>query len=197
MPSLGVARYRFPGSQTPTLVAQPQAQQAALESTATLTVLPGAGRSGVSVQWRRNGVNIVDGPAGASVGGGTVSGASGTLASPTTASPISLTITSVKASDAGDYSAVLTNPCGSVTTAAATLTITGPATCTPSDVAGPGQSIGPDGVLTADDIIVFLNRFFAGDLASDVAGPGQSTTPDAQFTADDIIVFLNRFFAGC
>ncbi|MCP9874377.1 FG-GAP-like repeat-containing protein [Synechococcus sp. Cruz CV-v-12] len=34
--------------------------------------------------------------------------------------------------------------------------------CGPSDIAGPGQSIGPDGILTADDIIVFLNRFFSG-----------------------------------
>jgi hypothetical protein len=52
--------------------------------------------------------------------------------------------------------------------------------------------------LTADDIIVFLNRFFAGDLASDVSGPGQNTTAiDGELTADDIIVFLNRFFAGC
>ncbi|MFO0490822.1 MAG: GC-type dockerin domain-anchored protein, partial [bacterium] len=69
--------------------------------------------------------------------------------------------------------------------------------CNPADVAGPGQSIGPDNALTADDIIVFLNWFFASDDRADVAGPGQSTTPDRQFTADDIIVFLNRFFVGC
>lgn len=66
-----------------------------------------------------------------------------------------------------------------------------------TDVAGPGQSIGPDGDLTADDIIVFLNYFFAGNLRADVAGPGQSTTVDGALTADDIIVFLNGFFAGC
>jgi hypothetical protein len=72
-----------------------------------------------------------------------------------------------------------------------------PAGCGFSDVAGPGQAIGFDVQLTADDIIVYLNWFFAGDTRADVAGPGQSTTPDGQFTADDIIVFLNRFFAGC
>jgi hypothetical protein len=76
-------------------------------------------------------------------------------------------------------------------------TVVGVAACGPSDVAGPGQSVGSDGSLTADDIIVFLNWFFAGNTRADVAGPGQSTTPDSQFTADDIIVFLNRFFAGC
>jgi hypothetical protein len=70
--------------------------------------------------------------------------------------------------------------------------------CGLSDIAGPGQSEGADGELTADDIIVFLNRFFANDLRSDVSGPGQNTdTIDGELTADDIIVFLNRFFAGC
>jgi len=81
---------------------------------------------------------------------------------------------------------------------AGTFTLAYTATpCGLSDIAGPGQSIGADGQLTADDIIVYLNWFFASDLRADVAGPGQSTTPDGQFTADDIIVFLNRFFAGC
>jgi hypothetical protein len=69
--------------------------------------------------------------------------------------------------------------------------------CGPSDIAGPGQSAGADGELTADDIIVYLNAFFAGDPIGDVAGPGQSPDSDREFTADDIIVFLNRFFAGC
>jgi len=66
-----------------------------------------------------------------------------------------------------------------------------------ADVAGPDQSVGPDGVLTADDIIVFLGWFFASDERANIAGPDQSTTPDTSFTADDIIVFLGRYFAGC
>lgn len=69
--------------------------------------------------------------------------------------------------------------------------------CGESDIAGPGQSAGFDGELTADDIIVYLNGFFAGDPIADVAGPGQDPNSDGEFTADDIIVFLNRFFAGC
>lgn len=72
-----------------------------------------------------------------------------------------------------------------------------PAGCGFSDVAGPNQSLGFDGTLTADDIIVFLGWFFASDLRADVAGANQSTTPDGSFTADDIIVFLGRYFAGC
>jgi hypothetical protein len=69
--------------------------------------------------------------------------------------------------------------------------------CTPSDVAGANQSAGPDGQLTADDIIVFLGWYFAEDARADIAGPNQSPTPDGQRTADDIIVFLGRYFAGC
>ncbi|MFN7443516.1 MAG: GC-type dockerin domain-anchored protein [bacterium] len=69
----------------------------------------------------------------------------------------------------------------------------------PSNVSGPGQNTTAiDGELTADDIIVFLNRFFAGDLLSDVSGPGQNTPAhDGEQTAADILVFLNRIFAGC
>jgi hypothetical protein len=72
-----------------------------------------------------------------------------------------------------------------------------PTACNPSDVAGPNQSIGSDGVLTADDIIVFLGWFFNSDPRANIAGANQSTVPDNAFTADDIIVFLGRFFGGC
>jgi hypothetical protein len=72
-----------------------------------------------------------------------------------------------------------------------------PTACNPSDVAGPNQSIGADGALTADDIIVFLGWFFNSDPRANVAGANQSTVPDNAFTADDIIVFLGRYFNGC
>jgi hypothetical protein len=101
-------------------------------------------------------------------------------------------------SQAGTYllRCQILSPCGDATSDTVTLTINF-CRCGASDVAGPGQSVGPDAELTADDIIVFLNWFFAGDFRADVSGPGQSTQPDYDFTADDIIVFLNRFFAGC
>ncbi|MCU0688307.1 MAG: hypothetical protein MUE97_00980 [Phycisphaerales bacterium] len=75
--------------------------------------------------------------------------------------------------------------------------LAGPTPCGPSDVAGPNQSVGADGTLTADDIIVFLSWYFADDARANVGGPNQSTTPDNQLTADDIIVFLSRYFTGC
>jgi hypothetical protein len=69
--------------------------------------------------------------------------------------------------------------------------------CTPSDVAGPGGVIGPEGELTADDIILFITWFVATDLRADIAGSGQQPTPDAELTADDVILFITRFTAGC
>ncbi len=71
------------------------------------------------------------------------------------------------------------------------------AACGVADIAGPGQTIGFDGQLTADDIIVFVGWFFALDARADVAGAGQSAGADGQWTADDLIVFVNAFFAGC
>ena len=72
-----------------------------------------------------------------------------------------------------------------------------PPACGLADIAGANQSIGADGTLTADDIIVFLGNFFAPNLCADVAGPNQSTEPDGVLSADDIIVFLGRYFGGC
>jgi hypothetical protein len=72
-----------------------------------------------------------------------------------------------------------------------------PCGCLP-DISRAGQQRGRDGELTADDIIVFVNAFFAGDhVLADISGPGQTTSPDGELTADDLIVFINRFFAGC
>jgi hypothetical protein len=68
----------------------------------------------------------------------------------------------------------------------------------PSDIAGPAGAPAPDGELTADDIIAFINAFTASNLATaDVAGPSGTPSPDGELTADDIIVFINRFVAGC
>ena len=64
-----------------------------------------------------------------------------------------------------------------------------------ADIGGANQSPWPDGQRTADDIIVYLGWFFAGDTRANIAGPDQSTVPDANLTADDIIVFLGRYFA--
>jgi hypothetical protein len=69
--------------------------------------------------------------------------------------------------------------------------------CNLSDVASPGQVPLFDGEATPDDIVVFVDWFFAGDLRADYASQGQVPQPDGQLTADDIIVFIDLFFQGC
>ncbi len=174
---------------------QPLPQSILSGQTLVLSANVRAGVDGVSVQWRRNGVSIVNGPGGASPGGGAVSGASGPLPSPTNGTPTTLTITSTQASDIGAFTAMFTNFCGSVTSVPATVTLIPP--CSSSDLAGPGLSPGHDGELTADDIILFISRFIAGNVLSDIAGPGPSVGADGELTADDIILFISRFTAGC
>jgi len=174
-PTMYLARYTF-GTPAPTIATHPVPQSACVAGSAAFAVTP-AGTGPFTYQWRKGvvAINATTNPSAATA---------------------TLTLANVQAGDAGSYDCVVSTPCGSVTSNAVSLTVASCA-CGLSDVAGPGQSVGSDSVLTADDIIVYLNWFFAGDTRADVAGPGQSSVPDSQFTADDIIVFLNRFFAGC
>lgn len=73
-----------------------------------------------------------------------------------------------------------------------------PAGCNIADVASLGGQTGPDGMLTPDDVITFLNGFFSMNLTvADIASLGGQHTPDGALTADDLIEFLTAFFAGC
>jgi len=95
----------------------------------------------------------------------------------------------------GNFRCIVSNTCGSVTSNEATLTVSAGG---PSDIAGPGPTIGPDGELTADDIIFFISSFTAGNLGvADIAGPGPSVGADGELTADDVILFVQRLTAGC
>jgi uncharacterized membrane protein len=69
--------------------------------------------------------------------------------------------------------------------------------CGWSDVAGAGQVERSDGALSADDLVVFVGWFFAGDARADVGGAGGAVEPDGVLTADDLTLFVARFFAGC
>ncbi len=73
-----------------------------------------------------------------------------------------------------------------------------PAGCNGADVATLGGTIGGDGQLTVDDIVVFLAAFFGANLSvADVATVGGTIGGDGTLTVDDIIVFLSLFFGGC
>ncbi|MFZ4575808.1 MAG: GC-type dockerin domain-anchored protein, partial [Phycisphaerales bacterium] len=140
---------------------------------------PASGYDGVSVQWRRNGVAIVDGPGGASVGGGTVSGAARVLASPTDGTGSVLTIAGARMSDAGTYTATFTNACGEVTTLPAAV---GVDPC-PAD-------FDADGVVDGEDVIGFFAAWDASNAAADF-------NRDGGVDSDDVIGFFARWDSGC
>ncbi|MFO0490880.1 MAG: immunoglobulin domain-containing protein [bacterium] len=142
VPANNIAR-SFPGAPSPGILWQPVPFVATVSGPAVFTVVPSANIGGVlTYQWYKNGTII-------------------STSTNSTANAPTLYISSVQAGDLGSYSCMVTNTCGSTLSNPAVLSFVRP-TCGPSDVAGPGQSAGSDGQLTADDIIVFLNRFFAG-----------------------------------
>jgi glucose/arabinose dehydrogenase len=104
-----VFRVTFTGSQAPAITQQPQNDTASVGGSASFTVAA-SGTPPLAYQWQKfDGTawqNLADGPG--------VSGA-------TTAT---LNLTAVDAADAGQYRVTVTNSAGSVTSSAATLTIT-------------------------------------------------------------------------
>jgi hypothetical protein len=99
-----------------------------------------------SFQWRKNGVTLVNGPTGT---GSIVSGAT---------TP-GLSIQNLTREDAGMYDCVVSNACGSATSAAATLTI-----CYPD--------CNCDGQLNLADFGCFQVKFIFADLYADCNGDG-------------------------
>ena len=195
---------------------QPLPQSAAAGQTLAISATTTSAVTGVFVQWQRNGVNMTNGPFGASPGGGTVSGASGPVPSGT---PAMLTITNAQASDGGEYTAVFSNACGSITTAAAIVTITGPTRCNAADIANDtGQpihnfTIAPDPLvpnngITEGDYNVFFANFFDAvnvtDIADDQGIPlppfglgGVAPNVNNGVTEGDYNLFFGIFFDGC
>lgn len=55
----------------------------------------------------------------------------------------------------------------------------------------------PDGGVTIDDLLYYLDRFAAGDLRADVDDGTGTGTPDGGVTIDDLLYFLSRYSDGC
>ena len=110
----------------PRLDTQPVSRDVLAGSTVSFS-LAASGSAPLSYQWRKGGANLAD--------GGRLSGATGTL----------LAVTAVDTSDAGDYTVVVTNAFGSVTSLVATLTLRA------------GSTLGPDayGYMAADNACIF------------------------------------------
>jgi hypothetical protein len=67
----------------------------------------------------------------------------------------------------------------------------------PADFGRAAGATGPDGRLDNNDLVAFIDAFFAHDPLADVGSTGASPTPDGQFNNNDFIVFIERFFGGC
>ncbi|MGH7131589.1 MAG: GC-type dockerin domain-anchored protein [Phycisphaerales bacterium] len=66
------------------------------------------------------------------------------------------------------------------------------------DICALSGNLVPDGQVTTDDLIAYLDVFFTGKLAlADMAALGGALGPDGVLTADDIIAYLQSFFEGC
>jgi len=92
----------------PSIFSQPQSRTNAFATTATFTVGAATFGDSLAYQWRSNGVNISN--------GGNVSGATSAT----------LTLSSVSSANALNYTVVVTNSFGSVTSSVATLTVLDP-----------------------------------------------------------------------
>jgi uncharacterized repeat protein (TIGR03803 family) len=91
----------------PVITVQPQSQTNSAGSTATFLVSATSLQT-MGYQWQKNGTNLVN--------GGSISGATTSM----------LTITSISDSDATDYSVIVSNPDGKVTSSVVTLTVIDP-----------------------------------------------------------------------
>jgi hypothetical protein len=155
----------------PTVVTQPEDVTVSNGTDVMLSVqiTSPIGCGGVTYQWRRNEVPI-DPMVNA------------------TATTAVLTIPAVQSGDAGSYSCVVSNACGSATSNAATLTI-----CA-ADFDG-------SGFVDSDDFILYAEHFALG--CTDAGVPEPSCTRSADFDAsgfvdsDDFVAFVSAFSASC
>lgn len=132
---------------------------------------------GVQFQWRRDGVAIQDGPAGASSNGGSVAGASGTLH---LSIPLTLTITNAATSDTGDYDLVVTNSCGTLNSASARVQVA------PFCAA----DIDASGTIDANDLAAFFTAYETG-------APNADVDRNGGIDASDLGAFFAAYEGGC
>lgn len=163
---------RWTENNIPWVANQPDSVTAERHSVATLSAAPANGYRDVHYQWYLNHTPIVDGPSGASAGGGVVGGSSGRLESPTRASSASLRIVGAQPSDSGLYSIVFDTPCGQVSSQSASVAIRG---C-PADLNG-------DDVIESDDFQIFSARY---DLAL-CSDAGMDVQCAADFNGDGFV----------
>jgi hypothetical protein len=137
--------------------AAPTSRTACIGGSASFTTA-GVGTGTFTYQWRKNGVNISN-------------------ATNPTARSATLNIPSASLSSAGTYTCLVTNSCGSVASAAATLTV-----C--------AADYNCSGANTTQDIFDYLTSWFAAEPRADIDGV-------SGLAVGDIFDFLTAWFAGC
>ncbi len=136
-------------------------------STATFTV--SAQGAGVTYQWRRNGMNLGNGP---TASGSVISGATGSGGLST------LTITDVRLPDDGSYDCIVSNACATLTAGPIGLRVICPADY--------NRSL----TISNQDIFDFLADMFSNNPRADVNHSGA-------VSVEDLYTFLAQFFLGC
>ncbi|MDP1662561.1 MAG: GC-type dockerin domain-anchored protein [Phycisphaerales bacterium] len=67
-----------------------------------------------------------------------------------------------------------------------------------ADIGSTGGVFASDGAFDNNDFIVFIDRFFAGDMGvADIGATGGVYGRDGALNNNDFIVFIDAFFAGC
>jgi uncharacterized repeat protein (TIGR03803 family) len=160
-----VFRIDLSGGMTPVIDSQPQSRANIVGTTTSFSV-NAIGTPPLTCQWRKDGVNLVDG---VQSSGATISGTTTT----------DLTIANVQISDAGNYTVVVTNTYGSVTSSVAALTVQLP---TPT-------------VLTAEGSGSFISNGFGFNLSGMA---GQTVVIEASTNLTSWTPLLtNSLLTGC
>lgn len=188
LPSSSLAQWTDTNS--PWVVTSPLGQFSPEGDTLMLTAAPAPGYENLYVQWFRDGEPIMDGPGGASFGGGNVSGSSGPVPTPSDGSFATLAISDARVSDSGSYAAVFSNACGDAATTSAVIVVV------PSCIAN-YNGAGDEG-----DIVDFLD--FMDDFGTCVGGPGPcgeygnaDVNSDTVVDVLDFLDFMDSFGQGC
>ncbi len=162
----------------PVVVNRPGVVTSCIGAALTTFEVQVSGASPMTIQWRKNGQPIFDGPTGF---GSTYYG---------TVNPI-MRIGGVQRGDQGTYDCVATNALGSATSNPVDLVL-----CLADVDNGSGVGV-CDGGVDISDLLYYLTLFDAGAIEADLDDGSATGTPDGAVDISDLLYFLVRFDAGC
>jgi glucose/arabinose dehydrogenase len=188
-------------SAAPSINTQPTAATVCSGTTAMFSVAA-AGFGSITYAWE---TQPAVGGAFAPLASGTVPGVGSVVVSANT-----LTINSVElAANGRVFRAVVTNPCGSTTSAAVALTVNTCVTpCNPADIANNASNPGADGCVDNGDFSLFISQFFNTPIqagctgatipcaAADIADNGSNPGADGLLDNGDFSLFISSFFSA-